>query len=349
MKRSENTGTLAAIAAAIEIVPGATRVQLFPGYGTIKGRNGAGPYILADQAHAERVIAATAAAQGPVDLHFDYDHQAALAPGVAGTSKAAAWFTKLTADADCIWAEDVQWTAAASAALEAKEYRYASPYFLHDKQGRITRVINAALTNTPNFNLAALASSTADSIEETPSMEDLVAIAAALGLPATTTRAEAVTAIGTIMAAQAALTATASALGVAADADGAAIASAATTLKANAGGDPDPTKFVPVAHLKAVTDRLETIDGERAEAAIASAIKAGKLAPAQRDWALGYFKKDQAAFASFIGTAPVILAPGSDPAKDIDLKSDVLTSDERAIASSLGLTPEAFLAARKEG
>lgn len=151
----------AVIASAIEVQPGATRVQLFPGYGTWHGRNGAVPYTIADRAQAERIIATTRAAQGSTDLMIDYDHQAATAPGVAGTAIAAGWFRDMSADDAGLWAEGVQWTAAASARLSAREYRYASPYFLHDKAGRITRVLNAALTNTPNFDMLAVAASAA--------------------------------------------------------------------------------------------------------------------------------------------------------------------------------------------
>lgn len=338
LMRAPTAGTLAS---GIEVTAGATRVQLFPGYGTWKGRNGLGPYTIADRAHADAIVAQTKQAMGPVDLHFDYDHQAVRAPAVAGKAVAAGWFKDLVVDDDGIWAEGVEWTPAAAAALEAREYRYASPYFLHDKSGRVTQLINAALVNYPNFNLAAVA----DGLPTGDDMNDLEAIAAALGLPAETTRDQAVAAIGSMRTAQTTLTSTASALGLAAGASAAAIASAIGTLKA---ATPDPTKFVPVAQLDAVTARLATIDGERADAAVASAIQAGKLAPALKDWGLSYFKADEAAFASYIDKAPVILAPGAQPKVSVDAKSDQITADERAIASIFGLTDEQYLASRKE-
>lgn len=343
MKRLPNTGTLASIAAAIAIEPGATRVQLFPAYGTWKGRNGLGPYSIADKAAAEAVIAATMAAQGPVDLHFDYDHQAALAPAVAGTAKAAGWIKNLSAEDDGIWAE-VEWTASAASAIREREYRYASPYFLHDKAGRVTRIVNAALTNTPNFNLGAIAASALTGDD----MDDLEAIAGALGLPAETTRDAAIAKIGVLLAATTSLATVATAIGLAADAEGAAIASGVAVLKAGADAAPDPAEFVPMAQFTAATTKLTRLDDERAERAIASAVQAGKLAPAAKAWGLALFKKDEASFAGFMAVAPALLAEGASLGGKPDPKSDDMSDEERAIASSMGVTPEQFLAARKE-
>ncbi len=334
------SGTLAAIAAAIEITPGAKRVQLFPAYGTWKGRNGLGPYTIADKAHAERIIAATAAAQGPVELMFDYDHQAVRAPAVAGKALASGWIKSLTAEDDGIWAE-VEWTASAAAAIEAREYRYSSPYFLHDKAGNVTRILNAGLTNTPNFNLAAVAASSLIG-EQTPMDELLKAILKALGLAEDATQEQAMAKIAELTGATTTVTAMATALGLAASADGAAIASAISTLKV---GKPDPSKFVPIEQLQAVNNRLTVIEGDRHEAAVASAIKAGKLAPALKDWAMD--PNNRAAFASFIATAPVLLAPGAATANAVDLDAVTLTDEDKAIASAMGWSEAEMLKQRK--
>lgn len=328
------------MAAAIEVAAGATRIQLFP-IGTWTGRNGLGPYTLTDRAHAQAVIDATNAAQASTDLMIDYDHQAVNAPKVAGTAIAAGWVRQLHAQDDGIWA-DVEWTAKASSHLESREYRYASPYFLHDRAGRITRIINAALTNTPNFNLEAVAASVLTGDDMTlPAI-----LVAALGLGADATAEQAVASINTLKADSTALSATASALGLAAGTAADQVAAAATSLKASA-GNVDPTKFVPIEQLQHVNSQLERINGDRAEAAVASAIQSGKLAPALKDWGLGEFKRDEAAFASFLAAAPAILAPGAQSPK-IDPKSDTITPEERAAASALGLTDAQYLAARKE-
>jgi len=341
MFRGGQSGCLAAIAAAIEIAPGATRVQLFPNYGTWKGRNGLGPYRIDDKAHAERVIAATATAQGPVDLMFDYDHQAVRAPEVAGKAPASGWIKALHAEDDGIWA-DVEWTSAAAAAIEAREYRYASPYFLHDKEGRVTRIINAGLTNTPNFNLAAVAAS---SLTEEPSRmnEFLLALAKALGLADDATQDQVMAKIATLTGATTTVAATASALGLAVTADAAAIASAIAALKV---AQPDPAKYVPIEQLAHVNARLTAIEGDKHAAAVASAISSGKLAPALKDWALD--PANRAAAASFIDTAPVVLSPGaSTTVKVVDINAVTLTDEDKAVASAMGWSETDMLAQRK--
>ena len=62
------------------------------------------------------------------------------------------------------------------------------------------------------------------------------------------------------------------------------------------GGEPDPSQFVPRAEFDRVSTRLNTVETERAEeratAAVDDAVRAGKIAPAQRDWAMAYAKRD---------------------------------------------------------
>lgn len=85
-----------------------------------------------------------------VDLMVDYDHGSVqplqVDPSLA--SKAAAWFG-LALRMGELWAVRVTWTPAATAALTSREWRYMSPCFLHDEDGRITRLVNVALTNLP--------------------------------------------------------------------------------------------------------------------------------------------------------------------------------------------------------
>ncbi|MFB9160491.1 phage protease, partial [Chromobacterium violaceum] len=48
-----------------------------------------------------------------------------------------------------LYATDVEWTDKAAAMIVAKEYRYLSPVFTYDKQGRVTGLLHVALTNNP--------------------------------------------------------------------------------------------------------------------------------------------------------------------------------------------------------
>ncbi|RHW17193.1 hypothetical protein D1610_11630 [Sphingomonas gilva] len=342
MKRGLQTAAGHAIGSAIEIAGAEppARIQLMP-IGRWKGKNGAGPYELSDRAHADAVIAATAARLGKSDFMVDYDHQApnGAVPGVGGTAIASAWVKAddLVAADDGIWAENVQWTAKASQHIRDREYRYISPYFLHRPDGRVTLLINAGLTNTPNFDLAAVAASTTG---EDLTMTIPALILAALGLGEDATVEAAVASITGLKEARTNLAATASALGLAADATGAQVQEAAASALAGKGN---------ASELASVKAELDEIKGERITAAVATAIQAGKITPAQKDWAESYAKeKGLAAFASFLGGQATVLAPGARGKPDVDLSSDALTPDEKAVASALGLSEEAYLKTRKE-
>lgn len=126
------------------------RVKLLP-IGTVRMRDGRGPYIVRDQAHAVRIIQATRAWFGSSDMMFDYDHQAifAVGPTRGGTAIAAGWAatSSLSAEPDGIYV-GVEWTPPAAQKIAAREYRYLSPAFLAAKgTGEILQIKNAALVN----------------------------------------------------------------------------------------------------------------------------------------------------------------------------------------------------------
>ncbi|MBJ5275993.1 hypothetical protein JGG07_24830, partial [Salmonella enterica subsp. enterica serovar London] len=81
---------------------------------------------------------------------LDYEHQTLRAAKNGLPAPAAAFFKKLEwRDGEGLFAIDVEWTAAAAAMVEAKEYRFISPVFSYDKTGQVLELLNAALTNTP--------------------------------------------------------------------------------------------------------------------------------------------------------------------------------------------------------
>jgi phage I-like protein len=84
-----------------------------------------------------------------IDLMIDYDH-ASLASGVdpALSGKAAGWFN-LEVRGGELWAVNVRWTPPAAEALRRKEWRFMSPAFTTDDEGRITSLLNVAITNLP--------------------------------------------------------------------------------------------------------------------------------------------------------------------------------------------------------
>ena len=80
-------------------------------------------------------------------LFIDYEH-GALNPHNAGPAPAAGWFD-LEVREDGLWAVNVDWTPRAREMLAQGEYRYFSPAFEVDEEGRIIALINIALTNLP--------------------------------------------------------------------------------------------------------------------------------------------------------------------------------------------------------
>ena len=155
---------------------------------------------------------------------------------------------------------------------------------------------------------------------------DLAALATALGLKAKATAEEC------LAAAKARGGELATALGLAETATAEEVLAAAKAAKTSTVDD--PTAFVPRAEFDRVASQLNELQTSRTEeqatAAVDDAIKAGKLAPAQRDWGLATAKKDLAAFKSYAESAPAIVtpaAPAPAPAGDPDA---ALTSEELA-------------------
>ena len=355
-KTSPDAGTQVAIAAAQAALDAEgkvrTRVQLLPFGDPFFGRDGRGPYRLADAAHAQQVIETTAAIQRGTELFIDYDHQSVLAVPKGGTAKAAGWIKQLHVEADGIYG-DVEWTAAATAALEAGEYRYISPFFRHLKDGRVTRLVNAGLTNSPNLDLAAIASADMDADEADDDegvTNSMKSIASALGLAEDASEEEVLAAIKDRMekstAQASALASARTALGLADDADGAAIASALVEQSAAV----DLTQFVPRASYDALAKQMKDDAEKSAIAAVDQAIADGKVLPAQRAWALALVKKDQASFHSFLaGAAPFAAGDVLNNQPENAGKFTALTEDEAIACEMTGMSPEDFLAAKNEG
>ncbi|RWO83942.1 MAG: hypothetical protein EOS18_03610 [Mesorhizobium sp.] len=346
-----------------------TWLQLTPS-GTFSGRNGQGPWVTGDKASMEQIVANTRQYAGSTDLAIDYDHQTVFGaiPGVGGTAKAAGWVKELQARDDGIWGR-VEWTAAAAIAIKRKEYRYLSPVFFHEKTtGRVLALRMAGLTNTPNLDLVAVAASalfplnnpTGDSMEKIlaalglakGTTEDSVvaaintmqtsskAIAKAAGLAESANQGEILTAVNSIVADRTKL---ATAAGLAADAKGDDIV---TAVQSAIAGKVDPTKFVPIAMVTELQGDLkklrEDLTSDKATEAVNSAIEAGKIAPAQKEWALGYAKADLKAFDTFVGNAPVLTASQVREAKRPASENAGLSDADIAVCNAMGLDPKKF-------
>lgn len=354
-------------------------VKLFP-YGTIRGRDGRGPYTVRDEAHGRQIITATTAYQAGADAPVDYEHQTQKAEKNGQPAPAAAWFKDFDARPDGVYAR-TEWTGRAAQHLAAKEYRYISPTFAHATDGTVLRIVGAGLTNLPNFEIPAIASQTTTGPTEqgAPMHPDLYKrLRAALGLADDTSEEAVVTHCQSLAdgakaaakrlgldaatspalvatAAQAAVTALAASLKLGADATFPAIATAAQQLGAQIAiaGQIDLTKYVPMEAHVAVASQLAELQGKvsttDAEREVDAAVKAGKITPALKDWALAMASQSLDAFKAYVAKAPVLVSTaGQTTIPAIAGGAQKLSEDELAVASQLNLTPEQYAKA-KEG
>lgn len=256
-----------------------------------------------------------------------------------------------------MFAVDTRWTDTAAAHIAADEMRYISPVFPYDRiTGRITGLVNAALTNTPNIDgmadVAALAIQSITQQEE--SMNELLEqLCWLLNLPVGSTKEEVTAQLQKIIdqlksgPAQAA-----------ASFDlGTYLADAQTAIAANSAAQTtvDPAKYVPISDLQAVQAELNTLrltaNSQQIDSLIKPVLASGALLPNQEAWARELGQKDIAALSQFVGTLtpPAALAGMQTAGKQPPpAASDVLTEEELAVCSQMGISEDEFRAAKAD-
>lgn len=288
------------------------------------GKNVAGGTWKLTPELARKVIERVATTR--TDVLVDYEHQSLLAKDNGRPAPAAAWLKKLEwrdgpADAGGgLWATDVSWTAAAAAAIEAGEYRYLSPVFSYDNQGRVTALVSVALTNTPALDtLDPLVSRSALSLltgdRETPVDKDQQIVAL------TQERDNAKTSLAALTTQVATLTQE---------------RDAAKTQVATLTQERDT--------LKAAADQAKADADKKAHAELLqAALTDGRLVPAQKTWAE---KQTLAALTEYLdATKPVTaLTRQADGKGGTDAHG--LTETELAMCTRMGVSPEDYVKAK---
>jgi len=313
-------------------------------------------FINADIAARVIQLASTAANS----LVIDYEHQTLNAEVNGQPAPAAGWFKNMEwRDGIGLFAVNVDWTDKAKAFIADKEYKYISPVFSYSKNtGEVIKMLHVALTNTPALDgmqavaLKNLETSLQLPIEETMNPV-LKALLAKLGLPETTSEADAMTAVTALKAKADQIDAKdAEIVGLKAKADQLTAKDAEiAALKANnAGSDnPDPAKFVPIEAMTAMQTQIAALSAKfqtgEVNDVVTVALKEGRLLPAQESWARELGNKDLASLKSFIASAPPIAAlkgtqtegkpPVTDPNAD-------LSDEQVAICKALGLSKEDY-------
>ena len=101
------------------------------------------------------------------------------------------------------------------------------------------------------------------------------------------------------------------------------------------------------AELAALKARLAA---EAEDKAVGAALQAGKISPAQKGWALEYFRQDPEGFATYVARAPKTVPLGDLLSLQGEERSPVaaLAPEELDICRSLNLAPEKYLAAKDQ-
>ena len=225
-------------------------------------------------------------------LPIDYDHATDFGAPEGRPAPAAGWIRELEVRGGAVWGR-VEWTTRAASSIVAREYRYVSPVFQFDpKDGVVTRLLRAGLTNNPNLHLTAIAAShtaaanneTKDEHMEFPSQE----LRELLSLESDATVADVVAKVRELRAA------------------GDAASSQSTSTHAH-----DPAHYVAIAEFERALTELNALKAdrarERAAHTVEEAIRAGKIVPAQREWAIAYCAADTRGFQAFAAKQPSIL------------------------------------------
>ena len=262
---------------------------------------------------------------------IDENHSTDLSAPKGGTSPAFGWFRNFTVEADgSIWA-DVEWNARGRKAVAEKEYKYISPVFTRDKDGNITEILRAALTNNPNLDNPALNSSQ-DTAEEKNMEKE---ICAALGLPETAATADCLAAISRLK----------------------------TELNGAKDKGVDLSTYAPRADLAAAQQRAEKAEKELAEmnaaslkakaiSAVEQAAKDGKIAPASKAEYLELCASEDglAKFEKIMAVTPSITGGAQVPDKAPENKDAAeLNAAEKEWASSMGYTEEHWKEIKEAG
>jgi phage I-like protein len=217
--------------------------------------------------------------------------------------------------------------------------------------------MNVALTNQPALltldeltALSAKFNNQSKSIQDNPMKPLLAYVIAALGLAATTTEDEAVTAL-TAQVDDFKSKATDAKVEIDADKPLAALSAVFTHTAAV-----DPAKYVPVETMTqtvaALNAQITTLQGNQINptaALLTAALSDGRLLPAQEAWAKSYAESDPAGFKAYLDNAPVIAALN---AKQTDGKPDpvsgdkitALSSEQKEVATAMGLSDADMIA-----
>ena len=289
-----------------------------------------------------------------VDLVIDYEHQSLQGE----RAPAAGWIKELEARGDGLWAR-VDWTQQARDYLEKKEYRYFSPVLRLDPETRRpVALMHMGLTNVPAIKhlpplVARWGGGTAT--PETPRPADPAVMALAAKMDSLKEKAKMVEQLKRLMGLEPeveegavcgkaieAFRDLAATLNLSGEVSVAQLKGAVEALKAG------------VSRLLKTEEALQALQGrlasETADRLVEEALRAGKVSPAQRGWALEYCRRDQEGFQTYADRAPKLVPTGEELQLLREDRHDEsgLLPEELAVCRSLNVSPEAYLKAKAQ-
>jgi phage I-like protein len=289
-----------------------------------------------------------------IDLVIDYEHQSLQGE----RAPAAGWIKDIEARPDGLWAR-VDWTLAAREYLAKKEYRYFSPVLKLDPETRKpTALMHVGLTNVPAINhlpplVARWGGEAARDGELQPG--ELTGRSPLLEMNSGKERRKMVEQLKHLMGlaveveegvvcakALEAFRDLAVTLNLPGEASVAQLKGALEALKAGAGRLLRAEEEVQVLKARLLEEAADRVVGE--------ALKAGKVSPAQRGWALEYCRRDPEGFQTYSDRAPKLVPTGEELQLLRDNRHDEhgLLPEELAVCRSLNVSPEAYLQAKAQ-
>ncbi|MGQ9687284.1 MAG: phage protease [Desulfobaccales bacterium] len=285
------------------------------------------------------------------DLVIDYEHQSLK----GGQAPAAGWIKDLEVREDGLWAQ-VEWTGQAEEYIRRREYRYFSPVLRLDPETRRPReLMNVALTNTPAIRgLTPLVAKWGGEGQTTASLSGL------MEKPGGDFHLDA---DGETAALLAELKAR---LGVQGETPGTDLLRKMVEffreLSGNLGLPPEANLSQLRGGLEALKAGEEQMGSLQTELAalktqlkeenalrkVEEAMMAGKISPAQKDWALSYCRRDPESFKIYVDKAPRVVPVGVrlNLGEERGRKHQGLTPEELAVCRAMNLAPEAYLQAK---
>ena len=346
MAKTHSPSSRTAVAAlSVEVRAGQREYLLIPD-GEFRAADGSGrpEEVSAWRNNAEiaaRVIARAKSRSARIVV--DYEHQTLKAQERGDAAPASGWIDRASLryepGAGILGAID--WTPRAAQMIAGGEYAYLSPVFLYSPEsGEVLLLQHVALTNDPALDLPQVALrstgefndfSTEDFSKEEPHVnETLKKLLATLGLADTADEAEAMSAVAALVK-------------KAKDAE--------DKVAALTAQKPDPAKFVAVETMQALQGQVAAltaqVNGEKVAQTVEAALTAGKLLPAQKEWALDLGKTNLAALTSYLEKTPAIMAlagtqtGGAAPA-GASAAQAACSAGEAAVFKQFGLTADDF-------